>query len=481
MHIKIAVGVAKLLRLTEWVYQRPLSSILLLILSTSSLICYCPYVSAQDLSSLQQVVAKTKGVVAIVSDLDSGKVLLDSGSQSLIKPASVLKLVTTGAALHTLGPLYSFKTEVYATGWNPAKNFAETIILHGGGDPSLNLESLWILARKIRKFGLVDIGQIVLDESLYAKAPKPKGQRAYQAGSSPLAFNFNSVGIEICPSKTPGLPAIVKSEPLEYQAVISGGATTAINGLGVDVQQIDDKRYRVSGKVAPTGKCEVRFRSVKDTAKLLGETLVGMLRSLGVVVKSGYRVTTSKKVKSQLLFAHESPPLRDILSGLNHFSNNFTAEQIVYAIGANSAHNWSRELGLERMGRYLNDLGIKGSEFNLVDGSGLSHANRISARALHAVLRDLYKDPLYSTEIMALLPIAGLSGTLKTRNIGDKNNIVRAKTGSLDGVSSIAGYLLTRSGRRVAFVVVSNRAVSRQAAHRFEEDFLRRVIAGVST
>jgi len=180
-----------------------------------------------------------------------------------------------------------------------------------------------------------------------------------------------------------------------------------------------------------------------------------LLRQVGVEVEGGYSVGTPP-AGSRELFAHKSEPLRLIVDGLNHYSTNFVAEQLAYAIGRMSNGKWDHAVGLERMQAFLQQLGAAAKEAFFIDASGLSHGNRLSARAVSRVLFEMANDVKLAPEFESSLSVAGRSGTLTEKHFGVKGLMLRAKTGTINGVSALAGYLTAANGKKYAFALLQN-------------------------
>jgi D-alanyl-D-alanine carboxypeptidase/D-alanyl-D-alanine-endopeptidase (penicillin-binding protein 4) len=222
--------------------------------------------------------------------------------------------------------------------------------------------------------------------------------------------------------------------------------------------------------IASTAGCAEVYRSVTDPTAYFGAVFPQLLRSVGVSGKLLARRGAPPQNARPLTVAR-SKPLSQIVEDLNHFSNNFIAEQLLYALGG--PRPYDRERGLGVLTDYLLELGVAASEIRLEDASGLSHENRLTARALTRLLRANLESVEVHPEFEVSLSVAGRSGTLRKRDFGVPDGRVRAKTGTLDGVSSLAGYLTTKRGRRLAFAILLNSMRDKQAALRIEDDLVR--------
>ncbi|MCB0333414.1 MAG: D-alanyl-D-alanine carboxypeptidase, partial [Bdellovibrionales bacterium] len=173
---------------------------------------------------------------------------------------------------------------------------------------------------------------------------------------------------------------------------------------------------------------------------------------------------------STSLFTHQSKPLSRILRDLNHYSSNFIAEQVLLILGGDTLSGFDRDVGLEQLSKYLHRLGVPEGEYSLHDASGLSHSNRITPMAIANAIAKMYGEEEYRVEFERSLAVDSRSGTLQKRRM---EGVVRAKTGTIDGVSSLAGIVRNKYGRLLAFVLLQNSVRSRADAHRFEEKLVR--------
>jgi serine-type D-Ala-D-Ala carboxypeptidase/endopeptidase (penicillin-binding protein 4) len=432
--------------------------------------------SRQQLSSALEVLIEPSQVATtalLVRDLANGETVFDLNGDLPLKPASVLKLATSATALNQLGADFTWKTEVGIHGLTQGK--AQLIAIRGVGDPSLTIESLWMLARRLRKAGVESVESIVLDESAFLDQKQRVGARAYEGGSSALAFNFNSVGLEICPSQA-GKSALVTVDPIEAGTVIQGRVITAqkerealkIEDLSACQESECTLSFKVAGSIAADAVCLQEYRSVERPAEYFGKVLRQLLRQLGV--GGAQRIIfRSAPANPNLSFVQASKSLREVLVGLNNFSTNVTAEQLVYAVG-NRQGSYSTQWGLERIASYLNSLDIPAGQMQLVDGSGLSHENRLSASAIVRILEHQFQAPESSIEFQGSLSIWGRSGTLKKRRPLPDGIVIRGKTGSLDGVSSLAGYIYRAGRSPLAFAMLQNRVASKAKAVDIEDE-----------
>jgi D-alanyl-D-alanine carboxypeptidase/D-alanyl-D-alanine-endopeptidase (penicillin-binding protein 4) len=406
---------------------------------------------------------------ALVADRASGRDLVAANPDAALVPASTQKVLTAVAALSAFGPAHRFVTEVRASRPIGVDGAVGDLFL-SGGDPALTSEQWWRLAADLRALGLREVrGDLVLDDGLFDEQRwhpswSPVTARAYHAPVSPLAANFGAFRVRIAPGEAPGAPvAAAIDPPVPYLVLVNEartGKARSKSTLAVEREpQPGSERIRVSG-VLPVGTPpDDIWRSVADPLGYAAAVLRFQLEANGIRVAGGVRRGAAAPGAS-LLLAFEGMPLHDITSLFLKYSNNFIAECLLKwlalgpapAAGAPPA-TWAA--GAEALRGRLAALGVPLGASRIVDGSGLSRANRVSARVLVEALRRGEAAFDAGPELLAGLPIAGLDGTLERRAAGARGR-VRAKTGSLDGVTSLAGFARSARGRELVFALIVN-------------------------
>ncbi|MCB9029904.1 MAG: D-alanyl-D-alanine carboxypeptidase/D-alanyl-D-alanine-endopeptidase [Deltaproteobacteria bacterium] len=456
--------------------MRSLSIILACLLPVSA---FC-YSEDNLVSRIDKLVTSTSpNSAVVVVDLNKSKIIYKNKANAPVKPASVLKLLTSQVALSTLGPHYRFSTKFYSRNPVPVDGAISALYVKGGGDPSFTLESMIDAVREIKKKGVHSIGQIVLDESYFNGSNGRSGQRAYEAGSSALSFNFNSISFDVCPSAV-GQPARVVHDPYELPLKVVDKINTIKKGrvnFRLDEVTGSDNAltYRVSGELGRYAKCLKVYRSVGNPPLYFGMSLLGLLEENGIKVLGGLSKGLTP-ANSNLLYDHSSKVLSQIVWDLNNFSTNFIAEQLLFSIGSTHDKVLDRNYGLSKLKQHIVNLGFEADKIALFDGCGLSHSNRITAMMLAMVLREARLRIASWPEYKASLSVAGKSGTLKKRLTQLSGATVRAKTGSLNNVSSLAGYIDTDRGNNFAFVIISNQVQSIGRTRKFEEDLVKLIV-----
>lgn len=402
-----------------------------------------------------------------VSELGSGLVLMEMNPDLALVPASTMKVVTSACALSSLGPDFSFVTPVYADGMQDSS--VGTLYVRGSGDPHFVTEDLFLLARMIKDKGLIEIrGSIVVDDSFFMPS-KPLdeneelGIRAYHAPYSALSLNFNSLKVLTIPSTIIGHPARVIIDPSSQFATLKAHVRTIEGSKAgqLEINKTGDKSelesISVSGSIGVEAQARGRYVNVSNPSLYFGYTLKDFLQREGIRVNGDVRKSKIPN-SSTLICEYTSRPMSSIVYWLNKFSNNFMAEQICLTLGAKAyGAPGTREKGLEVLKRYLLSCGVHESNFHLSDASGLSRGNKISASALVRILQTAVGDFNYGPEYLSSFAVSGVDGTLKEKFGEDgMRRRIRAKTGTLRGVSALAGYGVSRDGRILVFSVIVN-------------------------
>jgi D-alanyl-D-alanine carboxypeptidase/D-alanyl-D-alanine-endopeptidase (penicillin-binding protein 4) len=408
-------------------------------------------------------------VSALVVDRATGAELWARGADSGLVPASTQKVLTAVAALDAFGPAHRFVTELRASRPIGADGAIGDLFVRGG-DPALTAEQWWRLAADLRALGLREVrGDLVLDDSLFDEARwheswAPVTARAYHAPVSAVSANFGAFRVRVAPGAAPGAALQVALDPpVPYLRLLNEGRTGkrgSRSTLAVErTAAAGEERVRISGSVPVGAAPDDVWRSVADPLGYAGAVLRMQLAANGVRV-AGVTRRGAAVPGASLLLEFEGLPLQQIASLFLKYSNNFIAECLVkwLALGpapAAGAPPGSWAAGTRALEARLAALGVPLGGTRLVDGSGLSRANRVSARVLVEALRRGEAAFAGGPELLAALPIAAEDGTLAKRAVGARGRL-RAKTGSLDGVTSLAGFARSERGRDLVFAVLVN-------------------------
>jgi D-alanyl-D-alanine carboxypeptidase/D-alanyl-D-alanine-endopeptidase (penicillin-binding protein 4) len=400
----------------------------------------------------------------IVQDVGSGRVLFERNADRPLTPASNQKVLTAVGALATYGPAYRFVTRIYADRPLDGNGETGTLFLRGGGDPALTSEDWWRLAADLRRKGLRKVTEgVVLDASVFDgeiwnPAWGAQSARAYHARVAGLSANYGSFTVEVRPGSGQQSPLSVAIDPpVPYFTLANKGRTEPRqNTLQVDRQAVaGGDQVIVAGTLAANALPQTIYRSVSDPVVYAGSVFRFQLEANGIDVDGEIRPGSTPATATEIL-AFEGRSLAEISRLFLKYSNNGIAESLVKSMGAHATGgpgSWSG--GMQALQSRLVGLGVDLSGCTLVDGSGLSRSNRVTPRAFASALRVGRASFSFGPELMAALPIAGRDGTLQRRANG-AIDLVRGKTGLLDGVTGLSGYAQLRDGTDVVFSILLN-------------------------
>ncbi|WP_295508241.1 D-alanyl-D-alanine carboxypeptidase/D-alanyl-D-alanine-endopeptidase [Accumulibacter sp.] len=413
--------------------------------------------------ALQQADIPQSSVGIVVQPVDGGPPLLSHNARQAMNPASAMKLVTTYAALEMLGPAHTWRTEVLADARPRDGRINGNVYLRGGGDPKLALEQFWLLLRQLRTQGVREIsGDLVLDRSAFALPAHDPGAfdnqplRPYNAGPDALLVNFKSLRLLLqadAATNTVRVVAETPSEGLRIDNRLSLGRGPCGDWQEQITPVITELTIELGGSF-PAACGERGLNLAPWTANMQVESLFRALwRELGGSFQGSVR-EGGTPAGATTLVVQQSPTLAEIVRDVNKYSNNVMARQIFLALDSERP---ATTAGARRQltGWLLaNDLQLP--ELMIDNGSGLSRDARISAGGLAQLLAAAWRSPVMA-ELISSLPVAGVDGTLRKRlKNGSAAGRAHLKTGYLEGVRAIAGYVLDNSGKRWIVVGLIN-------------------------
>jgi len=417
---------------------------------------------------------------AIVQPLEGGSAVLRVNESVPMNPASVMKLVTTFAALDLLGPAFRWSTTAHIGGPLRDGVLDGNLILRGTGDPKLTFESFWLMLRALRDRGLRDVrGDLVLDRSYFDTGAYDPSRfdaeplRAYNVGPDALLVSFKAVSFQFVPDAERVLViAQPRPEPLEVIA-----ALRSTNGPCGDWREKIRADFQVSPKVRAlfTGDYPSSCGERTWHVALLShpEFVGGVFRQLWPELGGSFAGTVRDgplPPEARLFYAHESAALAEIVRDINKFSNNVMARQLYLTLGATGAKPPGRyDKSLATVRAWLKQRGLDMPELVIENGSGLSRLDRVSAKSLAQLLVAAFQSAVMP-EFVASLPLVAVDGTMRKRLKGQSvAGFAHIKTGSLADVRSIGGYVLDRNGRRHAVVMIVNHANAHLAQPAMDE------------
>lgn len=416
------------------------------------------------------------GAAAIVQEVGPTRALLSVNPAAPMNPASVMKLVTTYAALELLGPAYRWKTEAYATGPIRDGILEGDLVLRGYGDPKLDLEAFWILLRALRGKGLRDIrGDLVLDRSRFERASGDPGRfdgepfRPYNVLPDALLVNYKSLRFSFIPENGAVRIHVEPRPPaLEVVNVLRPSDGTCPEGQAFIAQlqaTFDSARQRAifAGRY-PTSCGE------KDLHVALLEPndyVAGTLRQLWTEIGGTWTGAAREGAVSpgaRLLHVMDSAPLAEIVRDTNKFSNNVMAHHLYLTLGAEFAGPPANgQKAFAAVKAWLARKGIAAPELVMENGAGLSRIERISAANLANLLQAAWRSPVMP-EFISSMPVVAVDGTMRRRLKGESvAGQAHIKTGLLSDARAMAGYVLDRNGHRHVVVMFVNHVNAHQA------------------
>jgi D-alanyl-D-alanine carboxypeptidase/D-alanyl-D-alanine-endopeptidase (penicillin-binding protein 4) len=444
------------------------------------LLFVCSWATAQSEDRLPPAVVQAlaaahipaSAVAVVVQEAGSPTPRLRLNAGEARNPASLMKLVTTFAALELLGPAYTWKTTAWSAA--PLENgvLAGDLVLRGSADPKLTFEQFWLLLRQLRARGIREIaGDLVLDRNLIAAADHDpaafdeKPLRPYNVGPDALLLNFKTVRLSLMPDPaTRTVLAMAEPEPanLDITNLLrlgDNGCGDWKEGLRADLSQ-HASRWRLVLTGSYPASCGERHwhLGLLPHPEYLRGVFGQLWQELGGRWSGGAR-DGAVPAGARQLASIESPALAEQVRDINKFSNNVMARQLFLTLGAESGRQPARSEDADAVVRaWLAGHELRFPELVLDNGSGLSRRERISAGSLARLLLAAWQSPVMP-EFVASLPLAAVDGTMKKRLNG--NGVAgqaHIKTGTLEGVKAIAGYVLDRKGRQQVVVFLVNHA-----------------------
>ncbi|HEX2531053.1 MAG TPA: D-alanyl-D-alanine carboxypeptidase/D-alanyl-D-alanine-endopeptidase [Burkholderiaceae bacterium] len=401
-----------------------------------------------------------------VQQVDGKRILLAARATAPLIPASTMKLVTTNAALDLLGPAFTWKTQAYVNGTLTGDVLDGDLIIKGSGDPKLVTENFWMFLRQIRARGIREIrGNLLLDRSAFRDfSYDPSGfdgdgMRPYNTGADALLLNYEMLRFRFVPNEASGMVTVAMDPPIADYPIVApklameecGDWQRKLGATLEDGARFDGSFAASCGEkiwyVHPHRLTHTQYFSAvfRRMWSDLGGSLKGEVRD--AVMPAGARLVTE----------WESAPLPEVIRDINKYSNNVMARQLLLTLAANLLHApGTEEGGAQVIETWLASKGIDARELVMENGSGLSRVARIAPRTMARMLVAAFKSPLMP-EFIASMPVVGYDGTMRNRMVGHTiAGNAHIKSGRLDNVRAVAGYVLAASGRRYAVACMIN-------------------------
>lgn len=433
-------------------------------------------------------------VGAVVAALPDGAPAFEHNGARAFNPASTMKLLTSYAALSMLGADYRWRTGAYLRGRLMGDVLEGDLVLKGAGDPKLVVEDLTEFAARMRRAGLRELrGDLVIDDSLFdAGDDTPERfdgepSQPYNVLPHPLLMNFKSARVVIQPQAD--RVALALDPPLadvqiDNQVQLVGGPCRhGAQGLlvrdvpaGGEAAGSPGVKVRVSGLYSAGCGEQAVYAAVLGHREYIHAVFKTIWQAAGGLFSGQTRLQRGGAQGQPWLEWVSPRSLADVVVDINKLSNNVMSRNLLLQLGADAARPGGAERAREAMSRWLQTAGLAFPELVLENGSGLSRRERLSSFSLAALLRHAAASPV--ADLLRLsLPLVGVDGTMKRRLVSDPvAGNAWMKTGSLNEVRAIAGYVHAASGRRYAVVLLINGPRADQAAG-VQDQLLRWVYA----
>jgi len=419
-------------------------------------------------TALKQAGIPDTHVGVVVQELD-GTPLLRHGEERALNPASVMKLVTTLAALDSLGPAHTFKTLVWVDGELRDGVLSGNLVLQGGGDPGLTQERFWLLLRELRQRGIREIrGDVLLDNGYYAIDARDPGAfdqaplRPYNAQPAALLVNFNTQSLRLC-AREPQVAARLDpgAEGLRLDNRLQSADEVCANWSDGVATRLEGVTLVLEGRLS--AQCGERSLALNllPPAENAAAWFSALWREIGGLHTGRVR-EGAPGPGAGLFLAFDSPPLNLLVRDVNKHSNNVMAKMLFLNLGAaryGAPATW--EKGERALRAWQAERGLRLPKLVLENGAGLSRIERVSAAALSELLSWAGRQPVYF-EFAASMPAVGVEGTQENRFNGnglngtDSSGRAWLKSGTLNNARNLAGYVLGPDGSRRVLIFLIN-------------------------
>jgi D-alanyl-D-alanine carboxypeptidase/D-alanyl-D-alanine-endopeptidase (penicillin-binding protein 4) len=429
---------------------------------------------SEKVEAIVQKILPSAPVGIIVQDAKTGKVLYERNSAERFVPASTAKVLTASAALIALGPDFTFETALKAL---PATRRGSVIkgdvFVTFSGDPSLKSTDLQALIQRLAASGINTIyGDVIIDNTRFQGPNYAPGWTwdsihwHYSAPITSVIINQNRVGLTLRPGTVPGgvVQANIVSDYRQAFSIYSAvrAATEFQSNTGCQLLlSMDNHNQVMLGGCWPVSKNPVGLRLAVNNPDLVARQIIlNALKSANIHLHGNIKMGMPTPQNSVILVKHQSKPLSLLLKNVLKDSNNIYAESLTKTLGFRYFQQGTFKAGTRAIKKILSkpaQMNVK--RMKLLDGSGQSRYNLLSPKHLNQVLYMMYHHSFYP-QFKEGLAISGKSGTLKWRmgQNGMLGNVV-AKTGTLEGVSTLSGYLTLKNQRTMVFTIMTDRVV----------------------
>lgn len=419
-------------------------------------------------SFVEQEIFKSASIGIEIRDLKTGEILAEHQSEKSFTPASTQKLVITAAAIEILGADFQFKTDVFITGRIDENGvLMGNLVIKGYGDPTLsskyfpkNNRFISTIYQELKKSGISQInGKLIVDNN-YFKSSIPRTWiwedigNYYGAIPHPLSYKDNTYTLHFESKEAGKLTEIKKIDSKQNGISFSNEVlSSTINKDRAYIFGGTTSDHRLIEGTIPQNRTDFKVKGAVSKPELvLLSDLRKVLHTGGIPIKE--QVFKTKTQKTLLQF--NSPPLSEIIAVTNQKSINLFADHLLFQVGMTKKNEASWLSGIEAVKEFWQSKGVDSNGLFLFDGSGLSHFNAISVKALNQILTQMNKSE-NTKSFFNSLSIAGKNGTL--RSFGRQSELAgnfKAKTGSMTGVRSYSGILSKPNGQQLAISLIIN-------------------------
>lgn len=426
------------------------------------------------------------GIYAV--DVETDQVLYSMNADEPFNPASNMKLVTAAVALETIGPEFTFGTRLSVDSLEGGV-VKGPLYLKSEGDPLLLWEDLLAWASELKAQGVEKVeGGIVVDDTEWAKGFIPPGydqkdeDASYRAPVGPVSLNFNAQTVVVRPAAKSGEKAVAYLLPpndnvkLVNEVKTFNGSAKRISGSSES--DGDGTKIVIKGSIGVKAEPEYVRKRIDNPSLFTGSALQHALQTAGIEVSGEVR-RGERPGSTKTLIYHRSKPLAYVVFLMNKWSNNFMAEMLFRYFGRDGGPaDASRSPKVVE--NFMKQAGIDTKGLESFNGSGLYDGNEITPRQIVGLLDYMADRPTYP-EFAAALAVAGTDGTLSSRLGGaGTRGTLRGKTGTLNEVTALSGYLTTKSGRQVAYSILINDPPVRAWRLRGVQDEIAEALADIA-
>ncbi|WP_052404797.1 D-alanyl-D-alanine carboxypeptidase/D-alanyl-D-alanine endopeptidase [Bacillus rubiinfantis] len=449
---------------------------------------------AEELAKIIKKDPALQGATVGVSirNASNGQIIYQHQGNLRLRPASNMKLLTAAAALKVLGENYTFSTEVVTDGKVKGKRLRGNLYLRGKGDPTLLVKDFDVLAIRLKSAGIEKIqGDLLGDDTWYddvryaidvpwSDETTYYGAQISALSASPTAdYDAGTINVNVQANKVIGKRPLVKLTPNTNYVTIVNAATTTDQK---EKTNITIKRTHGSNTIHITGTIPVHSKEISEGTAVWNPSTYALKLFQQSLIKQGIELTGSLKMAAvpkngNIILKRNSIPLKELLVPFMKLSNNTHGEILVKEMGKTTSSEGSWDAGLAVLNSVLAQWGLNTKSILIRDGSGISHVTGIPANEISQLLYAVQEEKWFPVYLNSL-PVAGIpekliGGSLRYRmNTPDLLGKVRAKTGTLSTVSSLSGYVTTRSGKTLIFSILINNLLDEKQGKRIEDQLV---------